>query len=218
MSLARIAIRIAAVEALKGRTLVGERVLDSQIAALEADADGNIQIEEEAPFIAVYTDAGSTVDEDIADNLLIANGETEVVFEIGITAAMMETDPETGTSTIAGVGIPSTDRNFEWFLDMTARQIADALRDENNAWAGIFRGLYYHVVKIERLRAASEAKGLRLAGQQIRLALHIVDDPLKNDEDPEKAAPFVAFLDAMEASGNAEYVTQAAMMRTALGL
>lgn len=218
MSLARIAIRIAAVEALKGRTLVGDRVLDSQIAALEADADGNIQIDEEAPFIAVYTDAAATADEDIADNWLTANGETELVFEIGITAAMMETDPDTGESQIAGIGIPSTDRNFEFFLDMTARQIADALRDEANAWAGIFRGLYFHVVKIERLRAASEAKGLRLAGQQIRLAVHLVDDPLKADEDEEKTAPFVVFFEAMEASGNAQYATQAGLMRAALGL
>jgi hypothetical protein len=218
MSLARIAIRIAAVEALKGRTLVGSNVRDSQIAALEADADGNIQIDEEAPFIAVYTDAASTANEDIADNWLIANGETELIFEIGITAAMMETDPDTGASTIAAIGIPSTDRNFEFFLDMTARQISDALRDEDNAWAAIFRGLYYHVVRIERLRAASEAKGVRLAGQQIRLAVHVVDDPLKGDPDDEKTAPFVAFLDAMEASGNAQYVTQSGLMRTSLGL
>lgn len=218
MSLARIAIRIAAVEALKGKTLVGDRVLDSQISALEADADGNIQIDEETPFIAVYTDAGSTINEEIADNWMTANGETELVFEIGITAAMMETDPDTGVAAIVGIGIPSTDRNLEFFLDMTARQIADALRDEGNAWASIFRSLYYHVVKIERLRAASEAKGVRLAGQQIRLAVHILDDPLKGDEDPATVAPFLAFLDAMDASGNAEYVKQSEMMRTALGL
>ena len=218
MSLARIAIRIAAVEALKGKTLVGDRVLDSQIAALEADADGNIQIDEEAPFIAVYTDAGSTADEDLADNSLTANGETELIFEIGITAAMMETDPDTGESVIAGIGIPSTDRNFEFFLDMTARQISDALRDEGNAWSNIFRDLYYHVVRIDRLRAASEAKGLRLAGQQIRLALHLVDDPLTNDGDAEKLRPFAAFLNAMDASGNPQYVTQASLMRAALGL
>lgn len=218
MSLARIAIRIAAVEALKGRTLVGDRVLDSQIAALEADADGNIQSDEEAPFIAVYTDAGSTVDEDIADNWLIANGETELIFEIGITAAMMETDPDTGASTIAGIGIPSTDRNFEFFLDMTARQIGDALRDDANPWAVIFRRLHYRVVRIDRLRAASEAKGLRLAGQQIRLAVHLVDDPLKNDPDQERVDPLIAFITAMEASGDAQYVTQAGFMRAALGL
>lgn len=39
MSLARIALRIAAVEALKGKTLVGDNVLDSPNGALDVQAE-----------------------------------------------------------------------------------------------------------------------------------------------------------------------------------
>ncbi|PZO78441.1 MAG: hypothetical protein DI629_12125 [Mesorhizobium amorphae] len=228
MSLARIAARISVVEALKGKTLVGDRVLDSQIAALEADADGQIQTDEEAPFIAVYTDAATSADEQIADNWLTANGETEIIIEIGITAAMLITNPDTGEGTIPVVGIPGTDSNLEFFLDMVARQAMDALREGAGAWADVFQGLLYHVVKIERLRAASEAKGVRLAGQQIRLTVHLFDDPVKvteddenNDDahdDEEAVQPFLDFLTAMEGSGSAPYVQQAAQMRAVLGL
>ena len=52
--LGRIALRIAAVQALKGRTLVGDNVLDSRMTALDVDDDGNARTDEDRPFISLY--------------------------------------------------------------------------------------------------------------------------------------------------------------------
>lgn len=60
MSLIRIAARMAAVRALRGRTLVGDNVLDSQIGALDVGADGELRTEEDKPFISVYTHGKTT--------------------------------------------------------------------------------------------------------------------------------------------------------------
>lgn len=57
--LARIALRMATIAALKGRTLVEDNVLDSEITALDADADGNLTTDQKRPFISIYTDNGS---------------------------------------------------------------------------------------------------------------------------------------------------------------
>ncbi|MBN9052491.1 MAG: hypothetical protein J0H80_01660 [Rhizobiales bacterium] len=89
--LGRIAWRIATIEALKGRTLVGDNILDSQIGALDVAGDGTIRTEMERPFVAVYTD-GAVVNERLSSRELHRCGETDLTIESGITAAMTVTD------------------------------------------------------------------------------------------------------------------------------
>lgn len=177
MSLTRIAARIAAVEALKGRTLVGDNVLDSEIGAIDIGADGSARTDEDRPFIAVYTDAGASAD--ITLRSLLVNGPTEFLFESGITAAMTETDPETDESKIIGVGIPATDRAFEFYLDMIARQIGDALTDPANEWGQIFMGLSHKLTAVKRARTSGDGSGQRLAGQQISITADLRPDPVR---------------------------------------
>src|SRR5690606_32856484 len=107
MSIARIALRIAAVEALKGRTLVNQHVLDSPNGALDVQADGTLRTDEERPFIAVFTDVGSA--EDITGRCLIENGSCLLVLEAGISQAMTQRDRQTGVTTLIGVNIPASD-------------------------------------------------------------------------------------------------------------
>ena len=178
MSLCRIAARIAAVQALKGRTLVGDNVLDSQIGALEVDADGSLRTDEDRPFISVYTDAAKS-----KDNVLrawIDNGETEFLFEMGVTASHVETNPETGES-IVYPGIPGTDAAFEFLLDVVARQIGDTLTDPENEWAEIFRSFFWSIERIERARTSGDSGGVRLAAQQIKVTTKLFADPIKGE-------------------------------------
>ncbi|MGY6709710.1 MAG: hypothetical protein ACXIVF_15430 [Rhizobiaceae bacterium] len=179
MSLARIGLRIAAVEALKGKTRVADNVLDSQIAALDVGADGALRTDQEKPFIAVYT-SGATHESDSDLRSMLGNGLTEIEFEMGIAASMTETEPETGVSTIVG-GLPATDPAYEFHLDMVAREIADTLNDPTNEWAEIFRGFIHRIGKIEHARTASGHIGVRLAGRQIRLTAMLIDDPMKGE-------------------------------------
>lgn len=175
--LGRIALRMAAVEALKGSTLVGGNVLDSEIGALDVTADGELRTDQEKPFISVYVEGAKL--EGAADiRALHKSGPTDLIIEIGITAAMTATDPETGASEVIGLQIPATDPAFEFFLDCAGRQVVNALTDPRNAWSEIWRGLLSGIVKIERRRTANASSGARVAAHQIAITGDLLPDPV----------------------------------------
>lgn len=180
MSLNRIAARIAAVQALKGKTLVGDNVLDSQIGALDVAADGSLRTDEDRPFISVYADAAKADGDDASLRSFVVNGDTEFAFEAGVTAAHVETD-ENGVSTIYP-GIPGTDAAFETHLDLVMRQVGDALSDPENEWAEIFRKLVSRFLKIERERTSGGGNGVRLAAHQLKLTVALRPDPVRGVE------------------------------------
>ena len=174
MSLIRIAARICLVEALKGKTLVGENVQDSMIGAIDVAADGTLRTAQEKPFVAVYSEAAK-IEPDPPRGLL-GNGATEFVLETGVTAAMVDTDDD-GKSTIVGIGIPATDGAMEFLLDVVARQIGDAVSDPDNVWAALFSDFAVRFSAIERVRTSNQGDGVRLAGQQIKISADLIDDP-----------------------------------------
>jgi hypothetical protein len=213
MSLVRIAERICAVEALKGRTLVEGNVLDSPNGALDVQADGSMRTDAEKPFIAIYTDRGQA--EGVMHRGLYENGLCDIVFEIGISTPMVETDQKTGASVIVGIGIPASDQGFEFFLDIVQRQIIDVLNDPDNEWSEIYRGLHSQVLKTEYVGARNTDDGQRLAGHQLRKTVRLVDDPYGAELTP--GAPFTRFLEKIEASADPVYVSQAAAIRALFG-
>jgi len=178
MSLTRIAARIAAVYALRGQTLVGDNVLDSEIGALDVTADGTLRSGEDRPFISVYTDAAKSGANTIRS--FTPNGSTEFLFEMGVTTAQLVSDPDTGASVIYP-GIPATDASFEFLLDIVARQIGDALSDPNNEWAEIFRKFILGNDMLERARTSNTADGAKLAAQQIKLVADVTADPVRGE-------------------------------------
>lgn len=171
--LARIALRMATIGALKGKTLVGDNVLDSEIAALDADAEGNLTTDQQKPFISVYTHTAT--DEAGGDRALHRSGRTELVIEIAVAATMAYRNEETGDKEVVA-GVPATDDAFEFFLDIVGREIVNALTDPRNAWAEIWRGLSSSIVKIER-RRTSDATGTRIAAHQHVVTLALLPDP-----------------------------------------
>lgn len=176
MSLTRIAARIAAVQALKGKTLVGDNVQDSQIGALDVAADGTLRTDEESPFISVYTDAAKS--DDTVLRSWVGNGSTEFLFETGVAMTHVETDPDTLESVVYP-GIVATDASFEFMLDIVARQIGDALSDPTNEWAEIFRSFHHGNETVERARTSNEGGGVKLAAQQIKLTVALFVDPVR---------------------------------------
>lgn len=176
MSIGRIALRIATIEALRGNTSVGGNVLDSEIGSLDVAADESLRTNQEKPFISVYTDSAK------ADNLgasrrLWVNGLTELLIETGIAASMTETNQETGESTIIG-GIPATDSAFELFLDVVDRETVAALMAPDNIWAEIWRGLVSNIAKVERRRTADAETGTRMAAHQQCIVCETLPDPV----------------------------------------
>ncbi|MCX2696389.1 hypothetical protein [Ochrobactrum chromiisoli] len=176
MSVGRIALRIATIEALRGNTSVEGNVLDSEIGSLDVAADESLRTNQEKPFISVYTDSAK-IDDLSSGRRLWINGLTELLIETGIAASMTETDQETGESTIIG-GIPATDSAFELFLDVVDRETVTALMDPDNVWAEIWRGLVSNIAKVERRRTADAETGTRMAAHQQCILCEILPDPV----------------------------------------
>ncbi|WP_274626570.1 hypothetical protein [Arvimicrobium flavum] len=223
MSLVRIALRIAAVEALKAaNTLVGSNVLDSELGALDASTDGTPRTDQDKPFIAVYTDGakagtgeGALESSYLDVRAMTLNGATEIIFIAGIAAAMTERDEDTGATHLLGVGIPATDQALEFHLDLVAKQIGDALTDPDNDWADIFRNLSFRFLRIERARTSS-AEGQRMAAHQIKVVAELIDDPARGVAlDPE--TPLARFLAKAATSPDPDIVEQATQMCAVIG-
>ncbi|MCF1502912.1 hypothetical protein L0F51_03915 [Afifella sp. H1R] len=213
MSLVRIAARIALVEALKGRTLVGENVRDSFVGGIDIAADGTLHLESDGPYLSVYTESAKV--DDAAPRMVHLNGVVDIVLEWGVTAGMTQVDEGTGASTLVEIGIPATDANLEFLMDMVGRQIVDVLSDPDNAWAEIFRGFALQVRQSELKRAggAEADKGTRLAAHQMTLMVELVDDPQRGDGVP---VPFVDFFAAADVSDDASIVARSALMQQQL--
>lgn len=213
MSLCRIALRIAAVEAIKGRTLVEDRVLDSPNGALDVQADGRLRTAEEKPFVSIFTDQGKA--EGVTGRSLIENGLCELVIEMGVSGAMVDLNPDTGETTLVGISVPATDSSIEFKLDIIQRQVFDALTDPDNEWAEIYRGLHYGVEKIDYVGARNNDDGQKLAGRQVRITVAMADDPVQG-EALESDTPFLKFLTKLEASDDPDYQQYAAVMQAVL--
>lgn len=173
--LSRIAWRISTVEALKGRTLVGDNVLDSEIGALDVAADGAVRTAQEAPFSTIYTD-DAVLEGQIQPRGLYGSGRTKLTIEMGVTGAMAVRDDETGEQVLME-GLCATDRALEFFLDCVGRQTIDALTDPNNAWAELWRGLTTSIVRVERKRTSDAGSGSRIAAHQLVITGELLPDP-----------------------------------------
>ncbi|WP_109317548.1 hypothetical protein [Pseudovibrio ascidiaceicola] len=183
MSLARIALRHCAVEALKAAgTLVGTNILDSKVAALQVSSDGSLRTDEEGPFIAVYTDSSKAGE--LNGRSLRVNGHLDLVFNYGITAAMTQTN-EKGESVVTGLEVPATSPNFEFFLDALTRQIKFTLLDPTNPWSELLKGFAPDFTSCEEMRHGNTRDGVRLVSGQLRLTVELVADPVPGAALPE---------------------------------
>ncbi|MFV0385665.1 hypothetical protein [Paracoccus sp. (in: a-proteobacteria)] len=195
MSMTMMALRIAAVHALKaGETLVGDNVLDSQISAIDQTADGQLSSDQQRPFIAVYTDAAKA--QDLSRTGLRSNGRVEIMFNCGVSLTMAQTDKTTGEASIVE-GFPATDAHFEAVLDLLDVQICRTLSDPDNPWAQVFGDFVQSYVAKEHLRSSSSAENLRLAAGQTRLTVDVFADP-HHGQPLADSGPWPRFLALME--------------------
>jgi hypothetical protein len=205
MSLLRLAVRIAAVAAIKNRTFAGSAVEDSAIPPLDMLAK-----DQPRPFIAVYTD-DSEVEGESQRGLFGSAGKFDLVFEIGITA-QMQFEFEDGAIKDAP-GKPQTDAQMEITLDLIERQIKSALSDPSNEWGEVWRSFVSQVLEVKSLRGANAADGVRFAGRQLALSIKPFAEP------PCGQAPtgiWVMLLAKLRAASNLGYHAIADLIETAI--
>ena len=194
MSLTMMALRIAAVQALKaGGTLVGENVLDSHISAIDQTADGQLSCNQHRPFIAVYTDTAKA--QDLGQTGLRSNGRVDIMFNCGVSVTMAETDKKTGVAQIVDL-FPATDANLEAILDVLDVQITRVLNDPDSPWAQVFGDFVQAYVAKEHVRSSSSAENVRLAAGQTKISVDVFADP-RHGQPLAEGGPWPRFLELL---------------------
>lgn len=197
MSITRLALRICAVEALKGNTGVKDNVLNSRSGTIDVLSDGSLKIGMDRPFISIYTE--TSIDKTSDKQFLRSNKNLDIVFEFAVTHSMAETDDD-GQSILVPY-IPATDEGMELFLDMVEADISTTLSDNKNEWAEIWRNIAGTVVEVERRRVSSEINNIALAAQQLRVRVNALPDPIFGAKVHEDSA-WAKFLDVLQKSGH----------------
>ena len=193
MSLTRLVMRLACVQALKGTTLAGSRVFDSAVAPLDLVVEEHRQ-----PLIVVTTDEHEA---DITGRDLMSGTQTcDLVIEIAIAAtASLSSSNEQGEAIT--IEIPHTDEGMELTLDMLEHQCVAALIRDTTPWATIWMNLVPRVTRRLSRRGASAENGLRFAARQIVLTCDLIDTPARTADLSEASAWGLA-LAAMDGDAN----------------
>lgn len=193
MSLASLALRISVVQALMGRTLVGDRVFDSRIDPLDKAIE-----QEQAPLIAVYTEDEEFIPHQGARLDLGARSLDLVIHLVVRTRVTMTPDgvPEDAYD------IPETDAGLEILLDILRRQVFRVLQAGQGEFADVARMFIVKVDRVQIRRMASAETGLRFAAREIVIKCDTLSDPDAADAAPEHAyARFIAACRAMNMDG-----------------
>lgn len=167
MSLARLAMRIAAARALRGSTLAEGRVYDSAIAPIDQTI-----AEERQPILIVTTDDHEM--EVTGRDLFHGNVSCDLVIEAAIAARVEVPAGDDGESMIA---IPHTDEGMELALDIMEHQIMAALTRERSDWSRVWMKLVPRISRRLSRRGASVEKGVRFAARQIVLTCDLIEAP-----------------------------------------
>lgn len=208
MSLVKTAMRICAVEAIKGNTAFGDNVLDSENDAFSTSSGADLQTPQSEPFIAVYTE-GSNNPSPSAPMDLLDSGSVELAIEFGLAIKHCVKN-EDGDSIIA-VDLPATDATMDFELDLVSLQTKNALLNPNNEWSELFRGFTLSLSSAHTQRAG-QSQISRLAAQQIKLVFSVISDPVVGQE-LGFDSPFALLLDKLETHADETYQGIAARMR-----
>jgi hypothetical protein len=163
MSLARLAMRLAAARAVKGVTLAGDRVFDSAIDAIDLTLAENRQ-----PILVVMTDEHEATP--TGRDLFHAEASCDLVIEAAI-ASRVEIEGE------VTITIPHTDEGMELVLDVMEHQVIAALMRERTGWSRVWMKLVPRVKRRLSRRGASSEGGVRFAARQIVLTCDLIEAP-----------------------------------------
>jgi hypothetical protein len=200
MIVAREALRLATVRALRGATIVGDRVEDSAHGAIEDWIP-----ERPLPQVIVYTDdAKQAAPHGGSERGLYSGGTVSLTIEIIVTAKMrveVEGEDEGGEWTWE---CPVTDASIELLIGYIANEVRAALHDPKSAWAEMWRRLVLDVEDFAIKRGTWQREGVRAAGQALEMTVRVPPDPTPGQTPTGVWPPLLALIEASAADfGNA---------------
>jgi hypothetical protein len=188
MILGQDILRLLTVKAIRnGRTWVGDRVFDSP--ALPAD----IKIEtDREPFIAVYTDdadltleGGSFHNPDSQVYLLI---ECAVANVVTVPPKPPDSNAQTPPGLEQTIRLSQTDEALELSIGCMAQQAIQALMDDKNPWAELWRTFAPRRYRVETRRGGpgqqAAQSAVRFASRVMRMQVEVLADPVYGEGIP----------------------------------
>ena len=166
MSLIPLALRIITVKALRGQTYAQDRVLDSNLDAIDLTVT-----KDKSPVIVVSSDDEEFSNENGKLTLTAADRRVDIVIESAV-ASMVETDD--GAQQLV---IPHTDAGIEAILGIMGRQMMRALLTPQTPWSDLWRRVVVSVPKVMIRRGASAEQGVRFAARQMVMTCHTLHEP-----------------------------------------
>ena len=170
-SLVSFALRVAAIRAIRGATLAGDRVHDSAISPI----DHMVEKGESEPFIVIATEDEEAVN--LAGRDATSGARTvDLVIEVAIAHSLLA--PGDNSETPPEIVIPATDGGFELSLALIGRQIMRALFEPGtNPWACAFARFAVSIGKISNRRGVGNKAGARFAARQYVITLNVLQEP-----------------------------------------
>jgi uncharacterized Zn ribbon protein len=185
--LAEIAFRNLTVLALIDRTWAALNVRSSLLVPLN-----ELQEDEVAPVIAVFTDAMRAEDAQIDGNDLFgAQGVVTLALEVGCVGKVPSEDGK-GVST----WMPNTDEGMEMTIDVIRRQCIAELQAGDSVWAKLWRDCRVKTTGMSVERGAAIEKTVRLAAKRFEMRCQLVGDPVPGQALPKFWIDCLAAFDA----------------------
>lgn len=186
MSLARTALRLAAVEALKVDPVIAAlcagRIYDSRI--------GDFSHREPVPVIILRTE------DDQGGAFSRQNGGApfdrtcDLTIEVAMQALAVDQD-----GAVLGIGTPATDRELEAVLDLIEERAVEVLTVGDSAMARLVRQVTRRVTRVGSTRFATDDTGERLAIRLVSLAAELKGED--RDITVAPAGPFAKLPDPL---------------------
>lgn len=186
MSLVRQLAQICMVQAMRGRTLAGPHVLDSNIAGM-----GAIDFTEDQPVIACSveeSDQNGKHDRGFFGRTSDFKLYVQVAVATKASYRVVSGEGEETVETVTEIG--STDAAREATLNIVDRQWKQALTDPVNAWGDRFRQIVPIIGRVKDIRITDPEGGRKYAARVYEIDGTAIAEP-------DFGAPLPADLDAI---------------------
>lgn len=188
MSLASLALRLCATNAIRDRTAAGDRVYDSSMTAENAMKESGRR-----PVIIVSSDDYRTTTERGTPTArdFLSPKTVNISFETLIGSIVVVKDGAGGE-----FQIPHTDEGLELAINLIERETLRALASGDTEWSTLFMKFAPTIVETTSKRGAGSSDGHKFAARLTTFSIATVCDP-PFGEAPEDGSQWARFIAAL---------------------